>query len=652
MSIVKMNRLRLIGMAADREDILKALIRLGCVELTEPSSLLADEELAELVERDSAELTELRSAERQIKSALDILEKYAPGGRSPFARRRRISEASFFSDEDRAPALEKAEELLKIEERINFLYSEEQSYSNLAASLMPWQDYDLPLETRSTDKAVLQCGTVSSASGFEELEAAVAEISDACCMELISQSDDLRYISLVCYRPDFPAVEALLRSHGWSAMEFPQFTGLVRDNIAVIQAEVKRTEGEIEKTKASVSEYREYRDMLELEADRLSQELERQQARESLLITDSAFMIEGWLPEADTANLTNELSVFPACVFEFEEPTEEEYPETPVKLKNNWFTKPLNMITDMYSLPEYGTLDPNPLMAPFFILFYGIMMADMGYGLLMILGALFMFTVMHARGSMRNFAGLLALCGVSTFIVGALTGGFFGDFLTQLTTMINPERVIVLPALFTPLNDTITILIGSVALGFIQIITGMAISVVFKIRHGNFIDALFDEITWWIILAGAALAILGIGNVRGIPVVLIVGALMLAIGGTRNAHGFGKVTSLIGLVYNGVSGFFSDSLSYARLMALMLSGSVIAQVFNTLGSVIGNVVVFVIISFIGNMLNFALNLLGCYVHDLRLQCLEFFNRFYKEGGRAFAPLSVHTNYIDIVKEEI
>jgi V/A-type H+-transporting ATPase subunit I len=134
-------------------------------------------------------------------------------------------------------------------------------------------------------------------------------------------------------------------------------------------------------------------------------------------------------------------------------------------------------------------------------------------------------------------------------------------------------------------------------------------------------------------------------------VVLIAGILMLLLGGTRNARGFGKVTATVGIVYNGVTGYFSDILSYARVMALMLSGAVIAQVFNTLGTVTGNVITFVIISLIGNALNFALNLLGCYVHDLRLQCLEFFGRFYVEGGRPFKPLSVNTKYVDIIKEE-
>ncbi|WP_270573358.1 hypothetical protein [Flavonifractor plautii] len=227
-----------------------------------------------------------------------------------------------------------------------------------------------------------------------------------------------------------------------------------------------------------------------------------------------------------------------------------------------------------------------------------------------------------------------------------------GDFLPRLAKLIRPDTTFTaLPALFTPLTDTLAILIGSLALGLLQVLTGMAISVVRKVQAGTWTDALWDEGTWWIILAGVALAVVGIGNLGGYPIVLLIGLLMLLYGGTRNAKGFGKLTALIGTVYNGATGFFSDILSYARLMALMLAGSVIAQVFNTLGEVSGSVAGFVIISLVGNALNFMLNLLGCYVHDLRLQCLEFFGRFYKEGGKPFRPLLINTKYVDIKEED-
>jgi V/A-type H+-transporting ATPase subunit I len=131
--------------------------------------------------------------------------------------------------------------------------------------------------------------------------------------------------------------------------------------------------------------------------------------------------------------------------------------------------------------------------------------------------------------------------------------------------------------------------------------------------------------------------------------VLYVGLAMVLVGAGWSAKGFGKVTAVFSSLYSHVTGYFGDVLSYSRLMALMLSGSVIAQVFNTLGAIPGNIFIFLLISLLGNTLNFALNLLSCYVHDLRLQCLEYFGKFYKDGGRAFDPLAFNTKYVDIEK---
>ena len=379
-------------------------------------------------------------------------------------------------------------------------------------------------------------------------------------------------------------------------------------------------------------------------ADRAALDIRREEGRIKLRDTEQTFLLQGWVPAERWEKVQAALERYP-CAYELEDPAEEEYPQVPVQLKNNWFTRPLSMVTEMYSLPAYGTLDPNPLMAPFFILFYGIMLADMGYGLLMILGSVFVLKKVRPRGGMWNFFALLGLCGVSTFVMGAITGGFFGDFLTQLTTVMGMETPIVLPALFTPLNDTMMILVGAMCLGFVQILTGMAISVVQKIRAGKFMDALWEEITWWVVFAGIALAVLGVTNL-----VLYAGIVLVVAGPVINGKGFGKITGIFGSLYNHITGYFGDILSYSRLMALMLSGSVIAQVFNTLGAIPGNVVVFFIVSMAGNALNFALNLLGCYVHDLRLQCLEFFKNFYQDGGKPFRPLAVDTKYVDIQKD--
>ena len=137
-------------------------------------------------------------------------------------------------------------------------------------------------------------------------------------------------------------------------------------------------------------------------------------------------------------------------------------------------------------------------------------------------------------------------------------------------------------------------------------------------------------------------------------VLLIVGGLMLIYGSGRNEKGIKKLTALGGAIYNGVTGWFGDILSYSRLMALMLAGSVVGQVFNTLAAMPseGGVtpfspIAFILIFLVGHAINFGLNILGCFAHDLRLQCLEFFGKFYQDGGKPFTPLNVNTKYVDV-----
>ena len=446
--------------------------------------------------------------------------------------------------------------------------------------------------------------------------------------------------------PPVPGGEAVLealRDFGWSRLSIDGGTGTAPENDARLAREQEQTAGELQQAREALASMGDRLDDLCRAADRAALDIRREEGRIKLRDTEQTFLLQGWVPAEQWEKVQTALERYP-CAYELEDPAEEEYPQVPVQLKNNWFTRPLSMVTEMYSLPAYGTLDPNPLMAPFFILFYGIMLADMGYGLLMILGSVFVLKKVRPKGGMWNFFALLGLCGVSTFVMGAITGGFFGDFLTQLTTVMGMENPIVLPALFTPLNDTMMILVGAMCLGFVQILTGMAISVVQKIRAGKFMDALWEEITWWVVFLGLGLMVLGVTNL-----VLYAGLVLVVAGPLITGKGLGKITGIFGSLYNHITGYFGDILSYSRLMALMLAGSVIAQVFNTLGAIPGNVVIFLVISLAGNALNFALNLLGCYVHDLRLQCLEFFKNFYVDGGRPFRPIDLTTKYYDVVK---
>ena len=649
MSIVKMKHIRLFGMAADRETLLRQLQHLGCVEISEPTDKLADPDWAALTRVDDAGLARVKADAALLNAALNTLKGIGKEKGGLLQARPEVTEGQLFDEGLRASAMEAAQAVNAQEKRISAIQNEQGKLRAQKAALTPWLELDIPLETTGTREVSATFGAVMSTVALDTVKQALEEATELVEVIPAGKDREFQYVLILCHRSAEETAFETLKKFGFSRSSLRGWTGTARENTDRLEGELRRLEGELAEAKGAIAALVPHREDIKLCIDRMTQEIQREEYKGRLLQSQATIFFEGWVPAENLPALEKVLGQYPAA-WEANDPAPEEYPQVPIKLKNNKLTRPLNMVTNMYVLPAYDGVDPNPLMAPFFIFFFGLMMADMGYGILMVAAALVVIYKMKPKDGMADFAGLLLLCGISTFLMGALTGGFFGDFIPQLAKIINPASTLALPALFTPLNDTLAILIGSLVLGLIQIITGMIISVVRKVQAGDVADAIWSEVTWWIILGGAALAILGIGSVGGYPVVLIVGLVMLVIGSTRNAKGFGKLTALIGAVYNGATGFFSDILSYARLMALMLAGSVIAQVFNTLGSVTGNVVGFVIISFIGNMLNFALNLLGRYVHDLRLQCLEFFGRFYKEGGKPFRPLFIHTKYVDIKEE--
>ena len=254
------------------------------------------------------------------------------------------------------------------------------------------------------------------------------------------------------------------------------------------------------------------------------------------------------------------------------------------------------------------------------------------------------FFFVYRRDARR--AAAMGLCGISTFIMGALTGGFFGDFIPQLLKIIDPSSTFALPALFNPLDDALSVLVGSLAIGLVQIFTGMIVSMYKQIKRGETMAAICNEGAWFavFILAGAAVL-----TGQTMPCVIAILVLLVLTQGYGKEGIIGKIMGIFGSLYNNITGYFSDIMSYSRLMALMLAGAVVAQVFNQLGAITGNVIFFVIIAAVGNALNFALNLLGCFVHDMRLQCLEFFGRFYEDGGKPFRPLNITTKFVDIEK---
>ena len=642
MAILKMKKLRICGVSEEQTQLIRQLQLLGSVEIGAPCALTDTQGVQVFCAGDGKSADALLRTSARLTSALETLKHYETKKGGLFAARPEKTIGELFSDEAYAAALDTAQAVLDAQDARSRLAAEKSRLTAVRESFVPWQQLPLPLETLGTQHTRILLGTVPAQTDLEALRAKVFEAADEVQLEQISADQQSLYLLVFVHKCAAEAVGAALREAGFALTTFDGVQGTAAENIRWTDEAIAACEQQDAEKLAELTALAEQKSALQLAFDRCTQEISKAQAADRLVHSEKTFCLGGWVPCEDVGKLEALLSGF-CCAWELTDPAPEEYPDVPVKLKNNKLTWPLNMVTEMYSLPAYDGVDPNPLMAPFFILFYGIMMADMGYGLLMILASIIITKKSRPKGTSGQMFGLMFSCGISTFLMGALTGGFFGDFLPQLVGIIDPDTTFkALPSLFTPLDDTITILIGAMALGFVQIVTGMAISFVEKIKKGQIMDAIWEELTWWIVFAGIACMALGVTNI-----VLYVGLAMVVVGSGWSAKGFGKVTAIFGSVYNHVTGYFGDILSYSRLMTLMLAGSVIASVFNTLGAIPGNVVIFLIISALGNGLNFALNLLSCYVHDLRLQCLEYFGKFYQDGGKPFEPLAINTKYVDI-----
>lgn len=669
MSIVKMKRLRLIGMQSERESMLRLLQHLGCVEIDEPGDRKDDPDWASLTRPDTGALNEARDARSSVENALKALKKYGPKQKGGLLTPRPvITEGELFDDAAYRTGLADAGQLVALERKISALYAEQNKLRTQKLALAPWLALDIPLETASTPEVAVSFGTVAASADLDAMDGALGAVTELYELMRAGADNELKYLVFLCHRSVEEDCQAVLKEYGFSRAALRGWTGTAAENDKRLDEQLADAARELESTIAQVGEYASKKGALEQCLDRADQEIAREEARCRLLDSSSAFFLEGWVPVPDEKKLLERLGQY-TCCWETQDPAPEDYPVVPVKLKNNRFTEPLTTITEMYSLPAYDGVDPNGLMMPFYVFFFGFMFADLGYGLILAGACAFINHKVHPKGGFGQLIRLMIMCGISSAVIGFFTGGFFSDFLAQFTSMLGlsqpvipflsvPDGVTGVPGpLLNVMGDPMTVLVFALAVGFVQIVVGMAVKFWMLCRRGQVVDAILDIGTWWVIFAGIGLFAAGIGNVAGYPVVLIIGCLML-LGQGRTAKGFGKVTAIIGAVYNGVTGYFGDILSYSRLMVMMLAGSVIGQVFNILGAMPGGgmppaigIPIFFIIFIIGHAFNIGLNVIGTYVHTSRLQYLEFFKQFYEEGGRPWRPLNIATKYVDIKEEE-
>ena len=376
--------------------------------------------------------------------------------------------------------------------------------------------------------------------------------------------------------------------------------------------------------------------------------------------TESTFVLTGYIPEKYAESLKKEIEVKYTAAITFTDPTDED--DVPVLLENSKFSAPVEGITKMYAMPGKGDVDPTPVMSFFYYLFFGMMLSDAGYGILMIIGTTIALKKFKLETSMKKTLTMFRNCGISTVFWGALFGSWFGDIAQVVARNFFDKEIGSLALWFEPLTDPVKLLLVSFGLGILHLFLGVAVAFKMTWDSGKKLDAIFDALPIYLIVLGVAP--LGAGMFISVPEVLkttgiymlLAGVIILVLTAGRTSKSiFGKFFGGLYALYNTATGYFGDILSYSRLLALGLATGSIASVINLIGTMPENkvfkLILLIIVFVVGHIANLAINLLGAYVHTDRLQFVELFSKFYTGGGREFAPLTVNTKYIKFKEEK-
>ncbi|SMG10129.1 V-type ATP synthase subunit I [Dethiosulfovibrio salsuginis] len=374
--------------------------------------------------------------------------------------------------------------------------------------------------------------------------------------------------------------------------------------------------------------------------------------------TDEVTLLRYWVPESDIQNVKKSLSRWGGLTeLRFTEPSEEDDP--PSLLSNPEWSLPFETLTKLYGAPTYGGPDPTPLLAPFFFLFFGMCLGDGGYGLIMVAFFLFFFKKYKKMPSgAKSFFSLFVLSGIAATLVGALTGSWMGDMVDVVPFLGFLKPLKDIPVLLVPMDDPMAFLGISLVFGVFQIFFGMAIAMRECLKKGDYMGAFADQLGWMVFLSGLLL----LGASTKVPSISWLGKLVTFAGAAtliatqgRSKDGFiQKAISGLLSLYN-VTSYLGDVLSYSRLLALGLATSAIAMIINMLAGLSSSIpyvgwIIAIVLFLGGHLFSVAVNVLGAFVHSLRLQYVEFFSKFYAGGGRLFEPLRYNTKYVAVSED--
>lgn len=641
--IVPMKRVTLAAMRSDEGKIMAALQEAGLVEVIPPDGGGSD----------SPERAAFEAQMQRLRSAANALKPYAEKP-SMLAAKPEATLGELMSGVD--AGLETAEKAEKLTAELNALRAEISRLAEQQLTLDPWRALSTPLENvGSTPRAVLAAYMIREAQ-LEAVKAVPGITVDVIC-------PGKKVAALIaCHKDDWAEAERQLKVLETQEAGFAGYTGTAADNLGRLRMEQLKAETRADEVRGELTKLGLAAPAVARAADACEVRLDRAKAENDVAVTDAVFVLDGWVRSDETDTLEALLrDAAPAYYTEYRDPADDETP--PSVVKNNKLVQPFEAVTNLYSRPDPRGIDGTPLMAFFYFLFFGMMLSDTGYGIVLTLGALLYLKLKRppADSMSGGIVRVLFWGGISTAVCGLFIGTFFGlDFDVLFGTTD------VFPLFIDIATDSISMLILCFALGLFHMLTGVTIGFIFNLKKKDYAAAIVDNLSWLFIVVGilvfAAPSLLAslpawLSKV-GLVMVILGAVVVLFFAGRAKKNIFGRLLGGAGKLYD-ITSYLSDMLSYARIFALGLSTGIIASVMNILGGMIftslnhgailtaiGFLLTAVVLVF-AHLFTLAINTLGTFIHTARLQYVEFYNKFYVAGGREFRPLKYRTRSVSV-----
>ncbi len=661
MAKLKFKRIEIISLLKDSTDILNRLQRRGVVQITD-----TDDELLTKIDGDES-AKKFEDIIKKAKNALLSLDEITKKKSSVFdSLKGRIK----LSSKDFSIKQSKTKETLRVIKEIEALTKNISEYkkkiSKIIAdidTLKPWITSDLPLNTEKTEFVSIFFGTTDKESKKEIIKEA-SEKNISMEIKTVHESNTKKNpksceVVFVLKKDKKEATELLLE-YGFSFFSYSSPL-TPKNEILKLNKEKEEYEKLIKDAEEKLTAFKENYNDIEFLIDYYTLKKDKYNEVKKLAMTKSTVVIRGFVPEIYSESIKSEFEHKYPTVIKISDLNEDDNP--PVLLSNNSFTSAVEGITEMYALPNKNDTDPNGVMAFFYYLFFGMMLSDAGYGLIITTAMLLLLKLTSVEGSLRRSFRMFFYCGISTFFWGALFGSWFGDLPQVISREFFNTELGSIALWFEPLTNPITLLLFSFGLGIIHLFAGLYMRFKILYESGKRTDAYLEVFPIFITVLGACP--LGAGILADVPgffkttgtVLLLIGSISIVLTAKRSTKNiffrfFGGIYGL----YNVATGYLSDILSYSRLLALGLATGSIASVINLIAvmpeSVFLKAFMLIFVGLIGHTANLGINLLGAYVHSDRLQFVELFSKFYEGGGEAFAPLKANTKYYTFEKENI